>query len=111
MDKIKKYEVILEKIVNQYATIKYLNSQINNSVLIDKINKRFMVVSMGWENYKRVHGCPIHFDIINNKVWIQTDRTDYGIANDLIDMGIPKTDIVLAYKSERVAKNLGFALA
>ncbi|WP_442867123.1 element excision factor XisI family protein [Aphanizomenon sp. CS-733/32] len=34
-----------------------------------------------WENNQRVHGCLVHIDIINDKIWIQRDGTEYGIAN------------------------------
>ena len=46
----------------------------------------------------------IHVDIKDNKIWIQRDGTEIGIANELIAAGVPKEDIVLgfyaAYKRE-----------
>ncbi|MHC5829213.1 MAG: element excision factor XisI family protein [Nostoc sp.] len=35
----------------------------------------------------------------DDKVWIQNDNTEVGIANELVDRGIPKKDIVLGYKA------------
>jgi hypothetical protein len=42
-------------------------------------------------------GLLIHIDILNDKIWIQYDGTEVGIANKLVDLGVPKDDIVLAY--------------
>ena len=39
----------------------------------------------------------MHLDIIDGKIWIQHDGTEIGVANELVEMGVPKEDIVLAY--------------
>jgi hypothetical protein len=52
---------------------------------------------VGWENDKRVHGCLVHMDIIDGKIWIQRDGTEDGMALDLVRAGIPKQEIVLAF--------------
>lgn len=33
----------------------------------------------------------------NGKLWIQHDGTEDGIANRLVELGVPKSDIVLAF--------------
>lgn len=45
----------------------------------------------------RVHGCIVHIQIIDSKIWIQRDGTEDGIANDLVNAGIPKDQIVLGF--------------
>ncbi len=52
-----------------------------------------------WLKGQRIYGVLIHIDIIDNKFWIQQDGTEEGIAEELVSMGIPKENIVLAYKS------------
>ncbi|NEO52688.1 MAG: hypothetical protein F6K54_06110 [Okeania sp. SIO3B5] len=44
-------------------------------------------------------GCVIHVEIRLGKFWIQRDGTEAGIANELIVAGVPKSDIVLGYRS------------
>ena len=39
----------------------------------------------------------LHVDIQNGKIWIQHDGTKGGIANELVELGVPKQDIVLAF--------------
>ncbi|MBD1219149.1 MAG: XisI protein [Aphanizomenon flos-aquae Clear-A1] len=33
------------------------------------------------------------------KVWIQRDFTEEGVASELVELGVPKTDMVLGFKS------------
>jgi hypothetical protein len=37
----------------------------------------------GWEDWRRVHGSVIHIDVRGDKVWIQHDGTEAGVAHDL----------------------------
>jgi XisI protein len=51
-------------------------------------------MDVGWDKDRRVHGCLVHIDLIDGKIWIQRDGTEDGIAADLERAGIPKEDIV-----------------
>ncbi len=66
---------------------------------------------LGWEEVRQVHGCIIHVEIIEGKIWIHRDGTEDGIARELLEAGIPKECIVLGFKSPSVRKHTGFALA
>jgi len=57
-----------------------------------------------------VHGCLVHIDIINDKIWIQRDGTEYGIANELVNAGIPKNQIVLAFQPVDIRQYTEFAV-
>lgn len=35
---------------------------------------------------------------IDDKLWFQADNTEHGIAPELVQAGIPKSDIVLAFR-------------
>jgi hypothetical protein len=65
---------------------------------------------VGWQGGKRVHGSLIHVDIIDGKFWVQRDGTERGIARDLLDAGIPRDRIVLAFRSEELRKESEFAV-
>jgi hypothetical protein len=66
---------------------------------------------VGWDGIRRVHGCLVHLDIIDGKIWIQRDGTEDGIAQELLDAGIPKDQMVLGFKPPDVRKISGFAVA
>lgn len=59
----------------------------------------------------RVHHTPIHIDIINDKIWIQYDDTEEGIATDLLDAGVPAQDIVLGFRPTELRPYTEFAVA
>jgi XisI protein len=61
---------------------------------------------VGWSKDGRIHGCLIH-----GKVWVQRDGTEDGIANELVEAGIPKEDIVLGFHEPDVRPYTGFAVA
>jgi hypothetical protein len=39
----------------------------------DTVDDHYQVVSVGWEGSQRLHGCLIHVDIKEDKIWIQYD--------------------------------------
>ena len=50
-------------------------------------------------------------DIKDEKIWIQYDGTEVGVANELSALGVPKSDIVLAYLSSFARQYTEFAVA
>ncbi|MFB2736860.1 XisI protein [Umezakia ovalisporum] len=65
---------------------------------------------VGWKNRKRQHGCVLHLDIKDHKIWIQHDGTEIGMADELVKLGVPKSDIVLAFHEPLVRQYTGFAV-
>jgi XisI protein len=47
---------------------------------------------------------------IDGKIWIQRDFTEAGIAQQLVDRGVPKPDIILSFRSPFVRKFSDFGL-
>ncbi|PAX52807.1 XisI protein [Brunnivagina elsteri CCALA 953] len=70
---------------------------------------RYLLLHTGWRGNRRTHGCSLHLDIINGKIWIQHDGTEVGIATQLLEMGVPKDDIVLAFHSPYMRQFTEFA--
>ena len=70
---------------------------IHIQLVFDDIRDHYHLVQVGWIGDKRFCGSFIHIDLIGKEVWIQYDGTEHGVAYDLVVLGIPKTDIVLAY--------------
>ncbi|PPT05858.1 fdxN element excision controlling factor XisI [Geitlerinema sp. FC II] len=60
---------------------------------------------------ERVRGIAICVRLKNQKIWIEEDNTETGIANDLLQKEVPKSDIVLAFHAPKTRKLTGFASA
>ena len=65
--------------------------------IFDRENDRYQLVYVGWQDERRVYGVVLHVDIIDGKIWVQQDGTEVGIANQLVELGVPKQDIVLGF--------------
>ncbi len=110
MDKLEMMRETIEKVLTAYTEPPFAEEKIETEVVFDRDRDRFLLVEVGWENNQRVHQTIAHLDIINEKVWIQLDKTPNGIANDLLDNGMSKDEIVLGFRSETLRKMSEFAL-
>lgn len=111
MDNLESYRKIIEKVLLQWINITYANMDIQNEIVLDSKNDRYLVLSLGWDGPRRIHACLIHIDIINKKVWIQKDSTEEGVAVDLEKAGIPKNEIVLGFQEPNVRQYTEYAVA
>ncbi|MDZ8140638.1 MAG: XisI protein [Nostoc sp. DedQUE04] len=68
-------------------------------------------MDLGWNGDRRIHGCLVHIDLIDGKIWIQRDGTEEGIAADLERAGIPKEHIVLGFRPPELRPYTGYAVA
>jgi hypothetical protein len=109
MDRLKEYRSIIQKILNDYSKIPYTYGNIKSLTVFDKDSDRYLLLINGREGVKRVHGCIVHIDIINDKIWIQRDGTEDGVATELLKEGIPKDKIVLGFRSPEMRKLTEFA--
>ena len=110
MDTLDTYREIIENILTEYTKIPYAYGDIRTEAVFDRKNDRYLLMNMGWDNDKRVHGSLVHVDIINGKVWIQRDGTEHGIAKELVQAGIPKDHIVLGFRPVEVRQYTEYAL-
>ena len=111
MDTITHYRDIIQHILLAYTKIPYARGDIQCKPVFDTERDSFMLITEGWDGVKRVHGCLIHIEIMNKKVWVQRDDTDRGITYDLMEAGIPKDHIVLGFQEPSVRQFTGYAAA
>ncbi len=111
METLEQDRQIIQKIISEYAAIPYAHGEIARHSVFDTNRDRYLLMIVGWEEFRQVHGCIIHLEIIEGKIWIHRDGTEDGIASELLQAGIPKERIVLGFKSPRVRKHTGFAVA
>jgi hypothetical protein len=83
------FQIAIQKVFDDYINFLGQTEDIRLEAVIDKDHDRYLLVEVGWQNVRRIYGTLLHIDIINNKLWIQQDGTEAGIADDLIAFGIP----------------------
>ena len=90
---------VIEKALADYAAIPYAHGDVVTQTVFDRASDHYLLVIVGSENRRRVHGCLVHIDIINDKIWIQADGTERGMAPALVRGGIAPERILLAFSS------------
>lgn len=110
MDTVREYREIIKRVIEEYYRIPYSYGELSRKFIIDKDENNFVLLTIGWQNDKRVHGCLIHVEIVGDKVWIHRDGTEEGITDDLVAAGIPKKQIVLGFHHPDVRPYTEFAI-
>ena len=111
MDRLTCDRDLIERILSEYAALPVAYGEIDRTVVVDRANDRYLLMLVGWQNGRRVHGALIHVELSDGKFSIHDDGAEQGVAVDLLDAGIPKDRIVLAFKSPELRKHTGFAVA
>ena len=95
MDNLEVYRQSVKQLINEYAVVFNFGDEVQSQTIFDLEQDRYMLISIGWMDGKRVHECIMHVDIIDSQVWIQENNTDRLIAEELVAAGIPPKSIVL----------------
>ena len=111
MDPLTTYRQAVERVLTVYTKIPYPLGELRCEALFDREHDRYALITLGWNAGKRVHFPLVHIDIVGDKVWIEKDNTEDGVASELVQAGIPKSQIVLAFRSPEVRKHTEYAVA
>ncbi|PZO08605.1 MAG: XisI protein [Leptolyngbya foveolarum] len=99
MATLEQYRKNIQTLLQSYATYSQGEQDIDTQLVLDTTRDHYQLVNVGWQNERRIYGCIIHIDIKDGKIWIQHNGTEDDIAAELVEMGIPKTDIVIGFHS------------
>ena len=104
MDKVEHYREIIQQIIAHHAEQSPSHGQIETIPVCDAAHDNYLLVDVGWDHSGRVYAVIFHLSLRNAKIWIEQDGIEDGIAQELVEAGVPKEDIVLAfYRPERRA--------
>lgn len=112
MEKVTLYQQIIISLFESYiADWQEAVRPLEYQLIADEKRHHYQLMCLGWHKNKYTHFTVFHFDIINEKVWIQENRTDILVARELVALGIPKTDIVLGLQSPAMRPYTDYAVA
>ncbi len=106
---LKQYQAIAQKIIDDYARYKPSRGNIELQAIAD--SNSYLLISFGWNGDRRVHSIILHLRIVEGKFWLERDETEEGITQDLLNHGVPKEDIVLAFYHPDDRKLTDYAIA
>lgn len=105
------YQAAIQQVFNNYLDFLGTSEDVQLETIIDTQNHHYLLIEAGWQNGRRIYGILLHIDIIDQKLWIQQDATEDGIADELVALGIPKQQIVLGFKPIDRRKITEFAVS
>ncbi|BAY09487.1 XisI protein [Calothrix sp. NIES-2098] len=111
MARIEQYRQSIEKLLKSHADCETSNLDIESQLIVDTEHDHYQLLEVGWDGMKRVYNCVMHLDIKNGKIWIQRNMTDVDIAQELVEMGIAKEDIVLGLHPPYKRPYTGYGVA
>ena len=103
MDRVEHYRQIVRTFLEEYAQESVSPKEnVTAELVFDEKRDRYLLVHVGWQGARRIYGCPMQIDIIDNKVWLQHNSTEIFVDQELIARGIPEDDMVLGLQSPRI---------
>ncbi|NEP85908.1 MAG: XisI protein [Okeania sp. SIO2C2] len=112
MDKLINYQNIIKQILTNYQTIsaQIPDPDIDEILMFDDQRSQYLWFNIGWKNEKRIQAISVYIRIKNEKIYIEEDWTEEGMANELLSKNVPKEDIVLAFHDPETRKLTEFAI-
>lgn len=112
MDKLAKHRNVVRSVLNEYDRLNGKSGSMTESCIVfDESHDHYLLVLMGWDKDERIKSVMIHIRLKDGKIWVEEDWTEDGVATDLLNRGISKEEIVLAFHPPQVRQYTEFSLA
>jgi hypothetical protein len=113
VEKKQRYRLAVEAVLNELIEAFHAeNDPVQTQVIRDQEGGHYLLFSNGWKGVRRIYGCFVHIDLADDgKVWLQHDGTDLVVGQMLLDRGVAKSDLVLAFHHPAMRKDTGLAVA
>ena len=111
MDKLNCYKNLVKNYLQYHSDL--MNGQPvageEVSCVFDEQRDQYLLLKFGWVRGQRVSYTTLHVRIKDEKIWVEEDWTEDSIALELIEQGVPKSDIVLAFNPPELRSHTDFA--
>jgi hypothetical protein len=112
MDRLTRYRALIQQLLQQHADL--MNSQPVPGESVDCVfdaqRDHYLLLKYGWPHDRRIHYTKLHVRLHDNKIWIEEDMTEDGLASELVAAGVPKEDIVLGFNAPEMRPYTEFAV-
>lgn len=115
MDKLEQYREIIETALRRIVSVTENAftkvAHLRDKAILDRQTDSYLIVREGWDGPRHIDRIVVHLEILNDKIWIQEDWLEHGIATELEAAGIPKSDIVLGFQPPDIRSLTEYAAA
>ena len=113
MDRVEQYRQLIRRLLTSQAKVdsQKTQSEIECQLIFDTEHDHYQLLDVGWNELKRIYHCYIHLDIKDGKIWIQRNMTETDLAQNLVEMGVMKEDIILGLHPPYKRPYTGYGVA
>jgi XisI protein len=119
MDRTNEYRSIIRNVLEDYYQLysRSENPNLETFKLFDESQDQYLLMRLGWEHdsrsgrlrQRRVNRAVIHVRLRDDKIWIEEDWTEEGVATDFLAAGVPHDAIVLSFHPPHLRQHTEFA--
>lgn len=114
MDKLRQYQKAVKRVLENYLERQVTSlSDASVETLLSADDQRgiYMVLRNGWQGKERVQNILLFVRLVNGRIWVEEDWTDFDVVGQLLEANIPQEDIVLAFHHPQLRPLTEFAVA
>ena len=113
MDKVTRYRNLIKGLLNELAEPTQRNPKagVDTCCVFDEQRDHYLLMSVGWSGKRRVRSIPVYIRLKGGKIWVEDEWTDARVVDRMVEAGVPKEDIVLAFHPPAVRELTEFAVA
>ncbi len=113
MDKLGHYRALIKQGLTEYASLLTAPPKpaYDVALALDDEHQQYLIRKLGWTPDSRIRQTVLHVSIRDNKIWIEEDWTEEGIATYFLEQGVPREDIVLGFQPPQMRPYTEFAVA
>ena len=106
METITKYASAIEQLIHSYY-----RATTNHYLVKDRENHHYQLVWAGWDSQNHYfYNVRLHLHVrADGKVCVLENNTDYDIDTDLLELNIPKSDILPSFLPAHLRPLAGYA--
>ena len=86
------------------------SAEITHHLIIDHDHDQYMLIQTGWEAVRRICTPQLYIRLHEDKVWVERDETSASFVSQLVDAGVSRDDIVLAFHHPHIRRLTEFAV-
>jgi len=114
MGQVEQYREWIQDLLSRYrqdndAEQGKLSDDLETQTVFDTVRAHYQIMHVGWRGKRWVHSCTVHVDVKDGKIWIQWNGMEDNLARELVELGVPKTDIVLGFHAPSLRKHTDYA--
>lgn len=98
MERMNEYRQIIRRILGEYLEYIPPEKGVDAIGIVDESQDNYLLLQVGWRPPYHIHKAFFHIRIKDDKIWIEEDWTQEGIATELIKAGVPADMIVLGWQ-------------